>query len=100
MNVSGSVREMEIQQLCGVQPVESSSNLETNKTCQSDLNANLQKLSRDLETQYSQDIPSLPSNICYVIEFTHEIITVNEVNQKARELAESQNRNTNILHWK
>ncbi|CAB5206526.1 unnamed protein product [Rhizophagus irregularis] len=61
MNVSGSVREMEIQQLCGVQPVESSSNLETNKTCQSDLNANLQKLSRDLETQYSQEIPSLPS---------------------------------------
>ncbi|CAB5333744.1 hypothetical protein RhiirA1_437054 [Rhizophagus irregularis] len=29
------------------------------------------------------------NNICYVIEFTHEIIPKNEINQKARELADS-----------
>jgi hypothetical protein len=28
-------------------------------------------------------------NICYVIEFTHEIIPKNEIEQKARELADS-----------
>jgi len=28
-------------------------------------------------------------NICYVVEFTHEIIPKNEVEQKARELADS-----------
>jgi hypothetical protein len=28
-------------------------------------------------------------NICYVIEFTHEIIPINELHQQARELAES-----------
>jgi len=171
---------LELQQLCREQPVGSFSALETKFTNptsfdfneESERQATLRKLSRDLEAQYSQDVPSLlyilksfypfnetsgdvledyeindffklydisnvrpilasddnyvfwledtagviymwsrvdstmsylghelrealvnylfhQDNICYVIEFTHEIIPKNEVEQKARELADS-----------
>jgi hypothetical protein len=173
-------RGLGLQQLCREQPVGSFSALETKLTNptsfdfneESERQATLQKLSRDLEAQYSQDVPSLlnilksfypfnetsedvleddeindfsklygisnvrpilasddnyvfwledtagviymwsrvagtmsylghelrealvnylfhQDNICYVIEFTHEIIPKNEVERKARELADS-----------
>ncbi|GBB85115.1 hypothetical protein RclHR1_11690012 [Rhizophagus clarus] len=138
-----------LQQLCQEQSISSSSTLETKFTNQTSFNFNeklerqptLQKLSRDLEAQYSQDVPLLlnilksfypfnetngdvleddeindfsklyvisnvrpiltsddnyvfwledtADNIYYIAEFTHEMVPKNEVERRAKDLANS-----------